>query len=125
MKLEERTTPHLLTFGILTASNENLVRPVLIAELGCITFPGFLISGQPGGSPRQRGRNSYKFDGDLLVVQEVGALKDDTKGAFTDLLAHTVVDTHHIRRRGGHGFGSKDCNPKPWITGNGFRDVDT
>ena len=96
MKLEERTATHLLAFEILTASNQNLVRPVLIAELGCIAFPGFLIPGQPGRSPRRRGRGSYKFDGDLLVVQEVGALKDDSEGAFTDLLAHTVVDTHHI-----------------------------
>lgn len=30
--------------GILTASNQNLVCPVLIAELGCIAFPGFLVS---------------------------------------------------------------------------------
>lgn len=62
------------------------------------------------GLPRQRGRVTYEFDGDLLVVQEVGAFKDDTKGAFTDLLAHTVVDTHYVRRRGSHGFGSKDWN---------------
>lgn len=49
-----------------------------------------------GVSPRRRARGTYEFDGNLLVVQEVGALKDNTKGAFTDLLAHTIVDTHYV-----------------------------
>ena len=93
MKLEDRTPSYSL--GILTASNQNLICPVLIAELGSIAFPGFLI----GSARRLAGqgeRERYEFDGDLLVVQEVGALENDTKGAFTDLLAHTVVDTHYV-----------------------------
>lgn len=39
---------------------------------------------------------TYKFDSDLLVIQEVGALENHTKRSFTDFLAHTVVDTHHV-----------------------------
>lgn len=42
--------------------------------------------------------STYKFDGHLLVVQQVGTLKDDTKGTFTNLLSHSVVDTHYVRR---------------------------
>lgn len=39
---------------------------------------------------------TYKFDSDLLVIQEIGALENHTKRSFTDFLAHTVVDTHHV-----------------------------
>jgi len=52
--------------------------------------------------PKQsaRGRTEhgyhYKFYGNLLVVEEVGTLENDTKGAFANLLSNAVVDTHHI-----------------------------
>jgi hypothetical protein len=58
------------------------------------------------------GRATNEFDSDLLVIQEVGALKDDTKRSFADLLADAVVDTHNIRRRGRHGCGSKGWRPE-------------
>lgn len=92
----------------LTASNQDLVCPVLITELGCIALPGFLFP------VRLRigvlsGRATNEFDSDLLVVQEVGALKNDTKRSFTDFFADTVVDTHNIRRRGRHGCGIQGC----------------
>jgi hypothetical protein len=63
--------------------------------LGSIAFPGFLYWDQPGSSVNSRGR-TYEFYSDLLVIQEVGALENDTKGTFTDFLANTVVDTHHV-----------------------------
>ena len=63
----------------LTTSDQNLVRPVLIAELGCIAFPRFLSEDQPGELAEPRVRSTYEFDGDLLVVKEVGALENDTK----------------------------------------------
>jgi len=48
---------------------------------------------------RRSGNGSpYKFDGNLLGVQQVRSLKDDTKGALADLLADTVVDTHYVGR---------------------------
>lgn len=43
-----------------------------------------------------------KLDSHLLVVQQIGAFKNDTKGSFTDLLSYSVVYTHYIRRRGSH-----------------------
>lgn len=52
-----------------------------------------------GAKHKSRGKTTYKFDGNLLVVQQVGAFKDDTERTFTNLFANPVVDTHHVRRR--------------------------
>lgn len=41
---------------------------------------------------------THKLDGDLLVVQQVGALEDDTEGALADLLPDPVVDAHDVGR---------------------------
>lgn len=40
---------------------------------------------------------TYKLDGDLLAVQEICALEDDTKRTLPDFLPHSVVDAHHVR----------------------------
>lgn len=45
---------------------------------------------------------TYKLDGHLLIIQEIGTLKNHTKRPFTNLLSHSVVDTHNIGRRGRH-----------------------
>lgn len=39
---------------------------------------------------------TYKFDSHLLVIQEIRSLEDDTKRPFTNLLSHSVVDTHYV-----------------------------
>lgn len=56
--------------------------------------------GQSGDIPFHReyeeAEITYEFDGDLLVIQEVGAFENDTKRTLTDLLTHTVVDTHYV-----------------------------
>lgn len=39
---------------------------------------------------------THEFDSNLLVVEEVGTLKDDTKRSLSDFLAHAVVDTHYV-----------------------------
>ena len=112
----------------LTTSNQDLVRPVLIAELRCIAFPRFLFWDQPGGSVERRGASTYEFDGDLLVVQEVGALENDTKRTFTNFLAHAVVNAHHVGGRGGHGCEMGCWRSGKWeleSRGNGFRDRNT
>jgi hypothetical protein len=96
MKLEERTTPHLPTSGNTYGIQPESCTSGIHRGAGVHHFSGVPNSRSATRLARQRRRGSYEFDGDLLVVQEVGALKDDTKGAFTDLLAHTVVDTHHI-----------------------------
>lgn len=53
--------------------------------------------------PRLLARESYEFNRDLLVVEQVGALEDDAERSFTDLLAHTVMHPDDVRRgRRGH-----------------------
>lgn len=39
---------------------------------------------------------TYEFDGDLLVVQQIGALEDDTKGTLANLLPHPVMDADDV-----------------------------
>ena len=46
--------------------------------------------------------STYKFDGHLLVVEQIGAFENDTKGALADLLAYSVVDTDDIAAGGRH-----------------------
>lgn len=43
-------------------------------------------------------RETYEFDGNLLVVQEVGTLKNHTKRALANLLPHPIVDTDDVGR---------------------------
>lgn len=45
----------------------------------------------------KRARPAYKFDGDLLVVEQIGTLEDDAKGPLPDLLADTIMDPDDIR----------------------------
>lgn len=39
---------------------------------------------------------TYEFDGDLLVVQQIGSLKNNTKGTLADLLPHPVMDADDV-----------------------------
>ena len=39
---------------------------------------------------------THKFDGHLLVVQQIGALKDDSKGTLSNFLADPVVDADNV-----------------------------
>lgn len=92
--------------GLLTVSYENLVGAVLVSQLGSVALSRFLSwalarrgraetrkCNQSGASGL---RGTDEFDGDLLVVEQIGAFEDDTKRTLTDLLAHTVVDTHYV-----------------------------
>jgi hypothetical protein len=67
--------------GGLTAAHENLVRAVLVAQLGGIALA------------------RLKLDGDLLLVEQVGALEDDAEAALANLLPDAVVDAHHVGGR--------------------------
>ena len=40
---------------------------------------------------------TYKFDGDLLIVEHVSALEENTERAFTNLLPDTIVHANHVR----------------------------
>ena len=52
--------------------------------------------------PKGKISNAYEFDSNLLVVQQVDALENNTKGSFADLLANPVMNTNDVRRRGAH-----------------------
>ena len=39
----------------------------------------------------------HKFYSHLLIVEQIGTLKDDAKGAFANFLANTVVNANNIR----------------------------
>lgn len=62
----------------LTAADEDLVRAVLVAQLRSIALA------------------RLELDGNLLLVEQVGALEDDAKGALANLLADAVVDADDV-----------------------------
>jgi hypothetical protein len=71
--------------GILTASDQNLVRPILVPQLRCITL------------------SRLELYCDLSVVEQVGPLEDNAEAALADLLANAVVHADNIAAAGGHG----------------------
>jgi hypothetical protein len=89
---------------LLTASYEDLICPVLISQLWCIAFSGFLHGGRlvcVGSSPRRGAGNAeveqtYKLDGDLLVVEQVCAFEQNAKGALSNLLADAIVHAYDV-----------------------------
>jgi len=52
---------------------------------------------------RLPGIKTYKLDGNLLVVQEIGAFEDDAEGALSNLLADAIMHADHVGR-GRHGL---------------------
>lgn len=67
--------------GVLTAAHEDLVRAVLIAQLGSVALA------------------RLKLDSDLLLVEQVGALENDAEAALADFLPDAIVHAHHVGRR--------------------------
>lgn len=71
----------------LTASDEDFVCSVFISELRSVTLARFLeaiVNGCDGMDGEKHldgpcGQTTHKFDGHLLVVQQIGSLEDDTK----------------------------------------------
>lgn len=48
---------------------------------------------------------AYKLDCNLLVVKQIGTLKDDTKGALADLLADAIMNADDVGGGGRHYGG--------------------
>jgi len=63
---------------VLTAAHKNLVGAILVAQLRSIALPWL------------------ELDGDLLLVEQVGALEDDAETALANLLADAVVHAHNV-----------------------------
>jgi hypothetical protein len=51
-------------------------------------------------------KDTYKFDGNLLVVQKIGSFENDAERALSNLLSNAVVDADHIGG-GRHGLRRK------------------
>ena len=64
----------------LTAAHKNLVRAILIAQLRSIALP------------------RLELDSNLLLIEQVGALENNTEAALANLLADAVVDAYHVGR---------------------------
>jgi hypothetical protein len=75
--------------GELTATNEDLVGAVLVAQLGSIALA------------------RLELDGDLLLVEQVGAFKNDAKAALANLLPDAVVDAHDVGRGAAAGHSAR------------------
>ena len=69
--------------GVLTATNEDLVRSVFISQLGSVALSRLLFVGRQRlvqtSTWGEAGRKAHKFDGNLLVVQQIGSLENDTE----------------------------------------------
>jgi len=39
----------------------------------------------------------YKFDRNLLIVQQIGSLKDNSKRSLSNLLANPIMHAYNIR----------------------------
>ena len=70
--------------GELTASIQNLVGPVLVPQLWCITL------------------SRLELYSDLSVVEQVGPLEDNAEAALADLLADAVVYADNIAATRSH-----------------------
>lgn len=77
-RLKHRCASQRTKRGLLTASHEDLVGAVLIAQLGSVALA------------------RLELDGDLLLVEQVGALEDDAKGALSNLLADAIMHAHDV-----------------------------
>lgn len=98
--------------GGLTIAYEDLVGAVFVSQLGSVALARFLRDGLARRVGARRNESirrgivqngeTDKLDGNLLVVEQVGAFENDTKRALTNLLAHAVVDTDDVGGGGGH-----------------------
>lgn len=63
--------------GRLTTPNQDLIRAVLIAQLRRVALA------------------RLEFDGDLGVVEQIGALEDDSKAPLAAMLLASIVNPHN------------------------------
>lgn len=48
-------------------------------------------------TPQQgKASSTHKFDGNLLIVQQIGTLEDDTEGTLSYLLAYSIMNTNNV-----------------------------
>lgn len=76
----------------LTAAHEDLVCAILIAQLRSVALAWL------------------KLDGNLLLVEQIGALEDDAEAAFANLLADAIVHAYDV----GRGAAARHCGRCRW-----------
>ena len=98
---------------VLTAANEYFVCSILISQLWSIALSRFLFKEDgldydldvsmflracrpPFIYRMALIRETYEFDGHLLVVQQVCSLEKNPKGTLSNLLAYSIMDTDDI-----------------------------
>lgn len=85
----------------LTASHEDFVGSILITKLGCVALSGLLKQrtivrwGGLEDACESLGL-THEFDSNLLVIEHIRSLKNDTKRSLSNLLPHPVVHTDNI-----------------------------
>ena len=85
----------VVDIGDAWAANQYLVCPVLVAQLWSVAL------------------SRLEFNGNLLVVEQVGALEDNTERALSYLLAYAVVHANHVGGGGRHAVGVWRSNDDP------------
>ena len=50
---------------------------------------------------------THKLDCDLLVVQQICSLEQNTERTLSNLLSYAIMHTHDVGRRRGHGSGDR------------------
>lgn len=95
------------TRAVLTTSDEDFVCTIFISKLWGVTFARFLAGKGVSTCSRMR-RNggqrgswaekvtTYEFDRHLLVIEQIGPLKDDAKGTLANLLPDAVMNPDDI-----------------------------
>lgn len=93
-----------MTYGILRESctcDTHLV----VVERHSFEVPAEVVSRAIKGEGWQIG--THKLDCDLLVVQQVCSLEQNTERSLANLLSHAIMHTHDVGRRRGHGSGDR------------------
>jgi uncharacterized protein YjfI (DUF2170 family) len=68
----------VIHIGNAGASNQNLVRSVLIAKLRSVAL------------------SRFKLDSDLLIVEKICAFENNAKRSLSNLFPHPIVYTDHV-----------------------------
>jgi hypothetical protein len=81
---------------------------LVVVEHHSFEVPFDIVSRAVTGRKRERWTvKTHKLDCDLLVVQQICSLEQDTERTLANLLSYTIMHTHDVGRRRGHGSGDR------------------
>ena len=111
-----RTKPSVGTYGTRPESCMSGTRREVAVHHSCVvpgsisTFPSLRRPSLPRGEVE-----TNKFNGHLLIVQEIRALEDNTERSLADFLPHPVMNTHHVGRRRRHCGNERESVRQGWL----------